>query len=117
GGAGVVEARQAREVPGDGKPYLLKRPFRLLATQNPLEHDGTYPLPEAQVDRFMFKLLVDYPPLAQEAEILRHYAEGRDPRQLAGFDIKPVLTLAETAEVQQAVLRVIVEKKVTDYVA
>jgi MoxR-like ATPase len=113
----LLEAMQERQVTVDGKTYLLKRPFLVLATQNPLEHEGTYPLPEAQVDRFMFKLLVDYPPLAHEAEILRHYAEGRDPRQLAGFDIKPVLTIADAAEVQQAVMRVIVEKKVTDYVA
>jgi len=113
----LLEVMQERQVTIDGKTYLLKRPFLVLATQNPLEHEGTYPLPEAQVDRFMFKLLVDYPTVEQEAAILRLYAEGRDPRQLAGFDLKPVLAGTEAAEVQTAVARVIVEPKVTDYIA
>jgi MoxR-like ATPase len=113
----LLEAMQERQVTIDNKTYLLKPPFLVLATQNPLEHEGTYPLPEAQVDRFMFKLLVDYPTAAEEADILRHYTEGRDPRQLTGFDLKPVLPIAETVEIQQTVGRVIVEKKVIEYIA
>jgi MoxR-like ATPase len=65
----------------------------------------------------MFKLLASYPSMAEEAEILRHYAEGRDPRQLAGFDLRAVMPIAETLDVQQTVARVIVEKKVTEYIA
>src|SRR5688572_7135934 len=109
----LLEAMQERQVTVDGKTYLLKAPFLVLATQNPLEHEGTYPLPEAQVDRFMFKLLVGYPSIEQETEILQHYAEGRDPRRLAGFNLQPVVQAAETLAVQQAVARVIIEQKVT----
>ena len=115
--AALLEAMQERQVTIDGKTYALRRPFLVLATQNPLEHEGTYPLPEAQVDRFMFKLLVDYPPLDEEVAILRHYAEGKDPRQLAGFGLEAVVQGSDVVEAQQAVARVIVEPKVTTYIA
>ena len=82
---------QEAQVSVDGKTHMLQRPFLVIATQNPIEHEGTYPLPEAQVDRFMFKLLVDYPPPADEMEILGHYAAGRDPRHLSDFDLHPVM--------------------------
>ena len=82
---------QEAQVSVDGKTHILQRPFLVIATQNPIEHEGTYPLPEAQVDRFMFKLLVDYPPPADEMEILGHYAAGRDPRRLSDFDLHPVM--------------------------
>src|SRR4029079_1417645 len=108
---------QERQVTVDNKTYLLKRPFLVLATQNPLEHEGTYPLPEAQVDRFMFTLLVDYPSTPEEVDILQHYAEGRDPRQLSGFDLKPVIPIEQTVEIQQTVSRLTVERKVLEYIA
>src|SRR5262249_1959697 len=104
--AALLEAMQERQVTVDGKTFALKRPFLVLATQNPLEHEGTYPLPEAQMDRFMFKLLVDYPPVDEEVAILRHYAEGRDPHRLAGFEVKPVLGATDVSEAQQAVAKV-----------
>ncbi len=112
----LLEVMQERQVTVDGKSYRLRRPFLVLATQNPLEHEGTYPLPEAQIDRFMFKLLVDYPSLEEEGQILDHYAAGRDPRDLTGFDVQPVMQAEEVLEVQQATSKVIVEPTVLRYI-
>jgi MoxR-like ATPase len=112
----LLEVMQERQVTVDGQPYLLSRPFLVLATQNPLEHEGTYPLPEAQVDRFMFKLLVDYPTQQEENAILGHFAAGRDPRDLSGFDLKPVMKPEDVAAVQQAVGQVIVEPQIINYI-
>lgn len=114
--ASLLEAMQERQVSVDGTTHSLDRPFLVIATQNPIEHEGTYPLPEAQVDRFMFKLLVDYPSPADEVDILRHYAEGRDPRNLDDFDLKPVITTEDVAGIQQVVRRVILEDKILQYV-
>jgi MoxR-like ATPase len=113
----LLEVMQEAQITVDGTTYKLDRPFLVLATQNPLEHEGTYPLPEAQVDRFMFKLLVDYPAPAEEVEILNHYANGRDPRTLSGFNINPVLSAADVLEIQQTVGQVIIEPKIIDYIA
>jgi MoxR-like ATPase len=112
----LLEAMQERQVTVDGKSYRLRRPFLVLATQNPLEHEGTYPLPEAQIDRFMFKLLVDYPTLDEETEILEHYTKGRDPRDLTGFDLRPAMQAEEVLAAQQAVTGVIVEPSVLRYI-
>lgn len=113
--AALLEIMQERQVTADGVRYPVRRPFLVLGTQNPLEHEGTYPLPEAQVDRFMFKLLVDHPSQEEETEILRHYSEGRDPRDLDSFGLRPVMAIDEVAEVQAAVNRVIVEPQVISY--
>jgi MoxR-like ATPase len=112
----LLEVMQERQVTADGKSYRLRRPFLVLATQNPLEHEGTYPLPEAQIDRFMFKLLVDYPTVDEEGEILGHYASGRDPRDLSGFDLQPVMKAEEVVAVQEATSKVIVEKSILRYI-
>lgn len=113
----LLEVMQEAQITVDGHTHKLDRPFLVLATQNPLEHEGTYPLPEAQVDRFMFKLLVDYPAPAEEIEILNHYAEGRDPRTLSGFEVQPVLSAADVIEVQKSVSQVIIEQKIVHYIA
>ena len=113
----LLEAMQERQVTVDGKTYRLPQPFLVLATQNPLEHEGTYPLPEAQVDRFMFKLLVDYPSTEEETDILNHYVEGRDPRELATYGLSPVLSAPEIVEIQKSVARVLVEMPVRQYIA
>jgi MoxR-like ATPase len=107
---------QEQQVSVDGKTHILQRPFLVIATQNPIEHEGTYPLPEAQVDRFMFKLLVDYPSPADEVEILEHYASGKDPRRLSDFDLKPVLNTDDVLRIQQVVKQVIVEPKILKYI-
>jgi MoxR-like ATPase len=112
----LLEVMQEQQVSVDGKTHLLARPFLVIATQNPIEHEGTYPLPEAQVDRFMFKLLVDYPPPADEIDILGHYASGKDPRRLADFDLKPVLTSEDVLAIQNVVKQVIVEPKILKYI-
>ena len=112
----LLEVMQERQVTADGKTYRLKRPFLVLATQNPLEHEGTYPLPEAQIDRFMFKLLIDYPTNEDENAILAHYAAGRDPRELSDFDLNPVMQAEDVIAAQLAASRVIVEPKVIQYI-
>lgn len=112
----MLEVMQEGQMTVDGTCYRLDRPFLVLATQNPLEHEGTYPLPEAQVDRFMFKLLVDYPTQQQENEILAHYAAGKDPREMSSFDLQPVMHAADAVAIQQTVGRVIVEPKVMNYI-
>ena len=112
----LLEAMEEKQITVDGVSHELKRPFLVLATQNPLEHEGTYPLPEAQVDRFMFKLLVDYPPTADERQILGHFASGKNPHRLTGFDIRPVISAADILEIQQAAARVIIEDKVVNYI-
>jgi len=72
----MLECLQERQVTVDGKTYPIEQPFVTMATQNPLEYEGTYPLPEAQVDRFMFKLLIDYPSQEEETRILERYERG-----------------------------------------
>ncbi len=114
--ASLLEAMQERQVTVDGTTHQLDRPFLVIATQNPIEHEGTYPLPEAQVDRFMFKLLVDYPPTADEVEILNHYADGRDPRNLDLYDLKPVLNGDHIQAIQQAARSVIIEPSLLKYI-
>src|SRR6476660_9110778 len=74
----LLEAMEERRVTIDGVPHALPAPFLVLATQNPVEYEGTYPLPESQLDRFLFKLLVSYPDTAQETELLRHVNSGFD---------------------------------------
>ena len=112
----LLEVMQEQQVSVDGKTHILQRPFLVIATQNPIEHEGTYPLPEAQVDRFMFKLLVDYPPPADEIAILEHYAAGRDPRRLSDFDLQTVMKSEDVITIQQVVRQVIVEPKILKYI-
>lgn len=114
--ASLLEAMQERQVTVDGTTHALDRPFLVIATQNPIEHEGTYPLPEAQVDRFMFKLLVDYPPTADEVEILNHYAEGRDPRNLEDYDLQAVLNADLIQAIQASARKVIFEQKLLQYI-
>jgi MoxR-like ATPase len=113
----LLEAMQERQVTVDGVTYPLDRPFITIATQNPIEQEGTYPLPEAQLDRFMFKLLVTYPTKEQEEGILRLYVEGKDNRDLGTFDLRPVLTGEQVLEMQRAIRSVIVEPSVVGYIA
>lgn len=114
--AALLEVMQEQQVTADGVTHALQRPFLVIATQNPIEHEGTYPLPEAQVDRFMFKLLVDYPVPADEVGILEIYAHGRDPRHLNDFDLQPVMPAARVLEIQAAVRGVIVEPRLLEYI-
>ncbi|MEM7455227.1 MAG: MoxR family ATPase [Planctomycetota bacterium] len=114
--AALLEVMQEQQVTVDGTTHKLTRPFLVLATQNPIESEGTYPLPEAQVDRFMFKLLVDYPPPADEMGILQHFAGGKDPRRLSDFGIKPVIRGEHILAIQEAVKSVIIEDRLLKYI-
>ena len=80
--AAMLEAMQEKQVTAAGETYQLPRPFFVLATQNPIDQGGTYPLPEAQTDRFLLKILVDYPELDEERDIVRLYTEGREPEEV-----------------------------------
>lgn len=112
----LLEAMQERQVTVDGVVYPLDPPFITIATQNPLEQEGTYPLPEAQLDRFMFKLLVNYPTPEQEAEILGNYARGHDHRRLDGYDLQPVLSGHDIVTIQRTLPRVVVEQPIIEYI-
>jgi len=86
----LLEAMEEGAVTVDGERHELPRPFVVFATQNPLEHEGTYPLPEAELDRFLFKSVIDLPGRDEEIEILKRHRDGFDPRDLAAAGIQPV---------------------------
>jgi MoxR-like ATPase len=95
----------------DGQTYLLEPPFLLIATQNPVDHDGTFPLPEAQLDRFLVRLSLGYPSAEEEARVLDLLRQSHPIDQL-----QPVATAAEILACQQAVREVYVDPKVRDYI-
>ncbi len=106
----LLEAMQERQVTIGDRTYPLADPFLVLATQNPIEHEGTYPLPEAQVDRFLLKLDVGYPSLEEERLILDRMA-GRTPAT-----VSPVIGPADIAEFRAAVNAVFVDEKIKSYI-
>jgi MoxR-like ATPase len=112
----LLEAMEERQVSIEGERHKLPAPFLVLATQNPIEYEGTYPLPEAQLDRFLFKALVKYAPAEVEREVLRRYHMGFDAHDLATSGIQPVLTPEQIAEVQATVRAVTVEEGVLNYI-
>lgn len=112
----LLEAMQERQVTVDGVTHRLSRPFITIATQNPIEQEGTYPLPEAQLDRFMFKLLVTYPTKEQEEGILNLYAAGKDNRELASFDLQSILSGEQVLAMQGEIQKVIVEPSIVSYI-
>ena len=107
--AALLEAMQEHRVTAAGKTYQLPEPFFVLATQNPIEHDGTYQLPEAQLDRFMFELKVGYPSLEEEERIVNTTTTDKS------LEITPVLTGAEILEMQRLVLRIPAPPSVVSY--
>jgi MoxR-like ATPase len=111
----LLEAMEEGRVTIDGVSYPLPQPFLLCATQNPIEYEGTYPLPEAQLDRFTVKVESMYPQEAQELELLARAAAGFDARALESSDIAPVTNAAEMTDAQQAVRRVRLSDAVRDY--
>jgi MoxR-like ATPase len=106
----LLEAMQEHQVTIGGETYPLPDPFLVLATQNPIEQEGTYPLPEAQVDRFMLKLRVGYPNRAEEKEIMRRMA-GREPT-----DVAVVATPAEILAARQEISGLYMDEKIGDYI-
>ena len=102
----LLEAMEERQVSVDGESLQLPEPFIVAATMNPIEYEGTYTLPEAQLDRFLLKLVLDVPARTDEIEVLRRHAAGFNPRDLAGAGVGAVLGAAELAAAQAAVARV-----------
>ncbi|MBV8198797.1 MAG: MoxR family ATPase [Candidatus Eremiobacteraeota bacterium] len=113
--AALLEAMEEGRVTIDGVAYPLPQPFLLCATQNPIEYEGTYPLPEAQVDRFMVKVESSYPQEAQELDLLARSAAGFDARRLEESHVVPVTNAAEVLEAQNAVRGVHLSDSVRDY--
>lgn len=107
----LLEAMMERQVSVEGQTYPLSRPFFVLATQNPFEFEGTYPLPENQLDRFMLRIEVGYPDREAEREIFRSHRAGEPVEQL-----KPVLTGDQLAELQQATRQVRMDDSLADYI-
>jgi MoxR-like ATPase len=114
--AALLEAMQERQATVDGKAYRLSNVFTVFATQNPVEFEGTYPLPEAQVDRFMLKIVIDYPAEAAEAEILDKVESGFDAADVAAMNIQPVLDGPKLLELRAATHTIHVEEMVRRYV-
>ena len=106
----LLEAMQEHQVTIGDETFKLDQPFLVMATQNPIEQEGTYPLPEAQVDRFMLKTVIDYPAIAEEQLIIRQNLNG-------GLEsVKPVVTLSQIKKAQNAVRQVYMDEKIERYI-
>ena len=114
--AALLEAMEERQVSVDGLPRPLPDPFMVIATQNPVEYEGTYPLPEAQLDRFLVKLNVPLPGRDDEFGMLRRHADGFDPRNLAAAGLAAVAGAADLAAGRAAAARVSVAPEVLSYI-
>jgi MoxR-like ATPase len=112
----LLEAMEERQVSVDGVPNPLPVPFMVAATQNPVEYEGTYPLPEAQLDRFLLKVVLPVPPRDDEVNVLRRHADGFDPRDLSTAGIEPVAGAADLAAGAAAVAQVQVSDEVAAYI-
>jgi MoxR-like ATPase len=106
----LLEAMQERQVTIGDTTYPLERPFLVLATQNPIEQEGTYPLPEAQIDRFMLKIKVDYPTKAEEREILDRMTAFQDPK------VRRLITTHDILRARQVVGQVYIDARIKDYI-
>lgn len=111
----LLQAMEERMVTIDGTDHILPAPFFVIATQNPVEHEGTYPLPESQLDRFLMKVLVGYPPPAAELDMLRLHHQGLDPHRLDGR-VARCAGAEDLAEMTREVQAVRVEDKVMHYI-
>jgi MoxR-like ATPase len=107
----LLESMQERQVSIGEETFKLPEPFLVLATQNPIEQEGTYPLPEAQLDRFMMKLKIDYPKKDEERQILERMAVTSKK-----FDVRPVIKPADIAEVRAVVDEIYIDEKIKDYI-
>ncbi len=112
----LLEAMEERQVTIDGTGHRLDEPFMVLATQNPVEYEGTYPLPEAQLDRFLFKVVVDYPLESVEQEVLRRYHTGFDAHELDATGIGAVIHPGQMAAIQAEIRAITVEPGIFAYI-
>jgi MoxR-like ATPase len=114
--ASLLEAMEERQVSVEGVAHRLPRPFMVVATQNPVEYEGTYPLPEAQLDRFILQLEVGYPSAEEERTILQMHNSGADPHDLQSLGVNPVATAADIEHGAQAAKTVTVSDGIVDYI-
>lgn len=114
--AALLEAMEERSATIDGQAHLLPPPFLVFATQNPIDFEGTYPLPEAQQDRFLLKIVVPYPDYAHERDVLQRHHGGFRPQNLDEAGIKPVVTIDQLRDLQAEVQGLQVEDRVFDYI-
>jgi MoxR-like ATPase len=112
----LLESMQERQVSVDGAPRRLPDPFCVIATQNPVEHEGTYPLPEAQLDRFLLKVTMPLPDRDAEVRVLAAHADGFDPQDLAGAGIHAVASAKDLAAASAAVREVHVAAEILGYI-
>lgn len=106
----LLEAMQEKQVTIGDETFILDKPFLVMATQNPIEQEGTYPLPEAQVDRFMLKTVIDYPKINEEQLIIRQNLQG------SYSDIKPVVSVNQILSAQKTVREVYMDEKIEKYI-
>ncbi|AFY76610.1 MAG: MoxR family ATPase [Hydrococcus sp. C42_A2020_068] len=111
----LLEAMEEQQITLDGETLALPPLFWAIATQNPLEFEGTYPLPEAQLDRFLFKLVVDYPDVASEKQMLLNVQQGFQPKRPYLERLQPVATVEQILSARKAVQAVMVDEKIIDY--
>jgi MoxR-like ATPase len=114
--AALLEAMEERHVSVEGETHTLPPPFLVIATQNPIEYEGTYPLPEAELDRFLFKLRIGYPERAAERAVLQMHHEGRDPHDLAALGASRVARASDIASAAKLVVGVTVADEIFDYI-
>ncbi len=113
----LLEAMEERQINLEGTRYPLEAPFIVVATQNPIEYEGTYPLPEAQLDRFLFKILVPYSSHEVEVEVLRRYDHGFDAHDLDAAGLKAVIDGPKVIALRSLIQQVTVEEGVLNYIA
>jgi len=114
--AALLESMEERQVTMEGVAHPLPEPFLVVATQNPIEYEGTYPLPEAQLDRFLFKLAVAYPSAEQEQEVLARHDRGLDPHDIVAAGVKPVAGADDIAAARRQIQAVRVDPAVLAYI-
>ncbi|MCX6646231.1 MAG: MoxR family ATPase [bacterium] len=114
--AAMLEAMEERRVSIEGEEHVLSSIFTVIATQNPIEYEGTYPLPEAQLDRFTFKLLVDYPDKYEELELLKRYHTGFHSKDLDDVGIQIVASKSDIEAIRGEIQKVKVEDSILDYI-
>ena len=115
--AALLEVMQEKQITIEGKPFKAQLPFMVLATQNPIEQEGTYPLPEAELDRFMMKVLIDYPSLAEEVSLARQVTTGKAHDSLSVDDIEAVASGEDILALQQLTAEIQVDDAVFEYAA
>ncbi len=113
----LLEVMEERQISIDGTTYPLDPPFMVFATQNPIEYEGTYALPEAQLDRFLFKILIDYPHVEEENKILSHYHQGFDAQRLDRANLRQVADFQAIMSCREEILKVKAEESIINYIS